>query len=276
MNNFIEQLKDSTSFCFTAKEDFIPFDEEFKNSGESLKNSLISVALKTLEGKDRAFSSCDYSKIWTALNCIELCVYYRFDFLEIKELFLFAVDLMHKAECAPNPAELCVTIHFFRMVRTFYSIVAQCYGMGDFRKWFFSEKESSSPPSLVNAFFSDVINTTRASIYCYAASFEKKQCPFYIKKIPKVLAFCDHLYGDGADAFFKKNNIDAAVKKTKLLRDVNLHNISDYLLGYYSCKTNNEKTRYIANFKNWYDNYSFAELIAVLDSFLRSQLKMHP
>ena len=92
-----------------------------------------------------------------------------------------------------------------------------------------------------------VTNTTLALwndsvLRYYGLRVEKK-----VKQSLKAMYLYDQLLGSGISDLLFKSTQDKAMKKLKAFDDVGLDALSKEILGYYSCKTGNEKKRFLTD-----------------------------
>ena len=92
-----------------------------------------------------------------------------------------------------------------------------------------------------------VTNTTLALwndsvLRYYGLRVEKK-----VKQSLKAMYLYDQLLGSGISDLLFKSTQDKAMKKLKAFDNVGLDALSKEILGYYSCKTGNEKKRFLTD-----------------------------
>ena len=66
----------------------------------------------------------------------------------------------------------------------------------------------------------------------------------------KALHLYDHITGSGIDALLLNNTKEKAEKSLRLFNDIGLDNLTEKILGFYLCKTSNEKKRFLSDIKD--------------------------
>ena len=110
-----------------------------------------------------------------------------------------------------------------------------------------------------------VANTTLALwndsvLRYYGLRVEKK-----VKQALKAMYLYDQLLGSGIADLLLKSTQDKVEKKLKTFDDVGLDTLSKEILGYYSCKTGNEKKRFLTDIEQVIEN---TDIIKSVNSFL--------
>ena len=89
--------------------------------------------------------------------------------------------------------------------------------------------------------------------------------PKKLTKAHKALYFFDHLVGTGIDELLLNNTKEKVEKKLEVLNVVGMDDLSKKILGFYLCKTGNEKRRFLSEIKEVISNVNITERI---NSFL--------
>lgn len=101
--------------------------------------------------------------------------------------------------------------------------------------------------------------------------FVFKQCGLRIEKevsqVVKVLYLYDRLVGCGVKDLLIKSTQEKAAKKLKPLCDVGLQDVADKILGFYLCRTENEKKRFLTDIEEFINGVDITER---LNDFLRN------
>lgn len=110
-----------------------------------------------------------------------------------------------------------------------------------------------------------VTNTTLALwndsvLRYYGLRVEKK-----VKQALKAMYLYDQLLGSGIADLLLKSTQDKVEKKLKTFDDVRLDTLSNKILGYYLCKTGNEKKRFLTDIEQVIEN---TDIIKSVNSFL--------
>ena len=110
-----------------------------------------------------------------------------------------------------------------------------------------------------------VTNTTLALwndsvLRYYGLRVEKK-----VKQALKAMYLYDQLLGSGISDLLLKRTQDKVEKKLKTFNDVGLDALSKEILGYYSCKTGNEKKRVLTDIEQVIEN---TDIIKSVNNFL--------
>ena len=86
-----------------------------------------------------------------------------------------------------------------------------------------------------------------------------------VKKALKAMYLYDQLLGSGISDLLLKSTQDKVEKKLKTFDDVGLDTLSKEILGYYSCKTGNEKKRFFTDIEQVIEN---TDIIKSINCFL--------
>ena len=110
-----------------------------------------------------------------------------------------------------------------------------------------------------------VTNTTLALwndsvLRYYGLGVEKK-----VKQALKAMYLYDQLLGSGISDLLLKSTQDKVEKKLKTFDDVRLDTLSNKILGYYLCKTGNEKKRFLTDIEQVIEN---TDIIKSVNCFL--------
>lgn len=110
-----------------------------------------------------------------------------------------------------------------------------------------------------------VTNTTLAiwngsTLAYYGLRVEKK-----VRQALKALYLYDRLLGSGILDLLLKNTQEKVEKKLKAFDDVGMRWLTEDILGFYACRTGNEKKRFLANIENTVGN---ADITAHVNAFL--------
>ena len=110
-----------------------------------------------------------------------------------------------------------------------------------------------------------VANTTLALwngsvLRYYGLRVEKK-----VKQALKAMYLYDQLLGSGIADLLLKSTQEKVEKKLKTFDDVRLDTLSNKILGYYLCKTGNEKKRFLTDIEQVIEN---TDIIKSVNSFL--------
>lgn len=110
-----------------------------------------------------------------------------------------------------------------------------------------------------------VANTTLALwndsvLRYYGLRVEKK-----VNQALKAMHLYDQLLGSGIADLLLKSTQDKVEKKLKTFDDVRLDTLSNKILGYYLCKTGNEKKRFLMDIEQVIEN---TDIIKSVNSFL--------
>lgn len=81
----------------------------------------------------------------------------------------------------------------------------------------------------------------------------------------KAMYFYDHILGCGINEMLLNHTKEAVDKKLKPLNDVGLHSLSEKILEFYSCKTGNEKRRFLSDIE---DVVESVDINKVVNAFL--------
>ena len=134
------------------------------------------------------------------------------------------------------------------------------------------KNSSQMEPEESQRFILDVIsqisvtNTTLAAwndftLWCYKKRADKK-----VLQVNKVLSLYDSLMGAGLKDLLTRSTAEKVAKKVKPFDDVGLQDVSSKILGFYSCKTGNEKKRFLScGIENFIE---YTDLTNVLNRFL--------
>lgn len=77
----------------------------------------------------------------------------------------------------------------------------------------------------------------------------------------KAMYLFDGLLGSGICDFLLKNSQEAAEKKLKAFTSIGLQILSERILAYYSCKTGNEKKRFLSDIESYIGDFSMIEAV---------------
>lgn len=94
----------------------------------------------------------------------------------------------------------------------------------------------------------------------YGLRVEKK-----VKQALNAMYLYDQLLGSGITDLLLKSTQDKVEKKLKTFDDVRLDTLSNKILGYYLCKTGNEKKRFLTDIEQVIEN---TDIIKSVNSFL--------
>ncbi|MBQ7380232.1 MAG: hypothetical protein IJW70_11215 [Clostridia bacterium] len=86
-----------------------------------------------------------------------------------------------------------------------------------------------------------------------------------VKQALKAMYLYDQLLGSGISDLLLKSTHDKVEKKLKPFNDVGLDALSNKILAYYSCKTGNEKKRFLTDIEQVIEN---TDIIKSVNSFL--------
>lgn len=81
----------------------------------------------------------------------------------------------------------------------------------------------------------------------------------------KAMYFYDHILGSGISEMLLNHTKEAVEKKLKPLNDVGLHSLSEKILEFYSCKTGNEKRRFLSDIEEVVES---VDINKVVNAFL--------
>lgn len=71
----------------------------------------------------------------------------------------------------------------------------------------------------------------------------------------------DHLVGNGTKDLLLNNTKEKTEKKLKPFFDVKLQYVADNILEFYTCKTGNEKKRFLADIEKFVNEIPITELV---------------
>lgn len=86
-----------------------------------------------------------------------------------------------------------------------------------------------------------------------------------VNTVIKAMYFYDHILGSGISEMLLNHTKEAVEKKLKPLNDVGLHSLSEKILEFYSCKTGNEKRRFLSDIE---DVVESVDINKVVNAFL--------
>ena len=81
----------------------------------------------------------------------------------------------------------------------------------------------------------------------------------------KAMYLHDSLLGSGIRDLLLNHSKEAVVKKLKAFDSVGLHELTERILAYYSCKTGNEKKRFLSDIENYIGDFN---IIGSINDFL--------
>ena len=111
-----------------------------------------------------------------------------------------------------------------------------------------------------------VTNTTLAVWNDFTLRCYKKRAGKKVLQVNKVLSLYDNLIGEGLKNLLTRSTAEKVAQKVKPFDDVGLQDISSKILEFYSCKTGNEKKRFLSC--GIEDFIEYTDLINKLDRFL--------
>ncbi len=77
----------------------------------------------------------------------------------------------------------------------------------------------------------------------------------------KAMYLFDGLLGSGICDLLLKNSREVAEKKLKTFTSIGLHELTERILAYYSCKTGNEKKRFLSDIENYIGDFNMIEAV---------------
>lgn len=77
----------------------------------------------------------------------------------------------------------------------------------------------------------------------------------------KAMYFHDRILGSGICDILLNNSQEATEKKLTAFTSIGLHELSERILAYYSCKTGNEKKRFLSDIENYIGDFNMIEAV---------------
>ena len=111
-----------------------------------------------------------------------------------------------------------------------------------------------------------VTNTTLAAWNYFCLKHYGEKPAKKVLQVNKVLLLYDSLIGEGLKDLLTRSTEEKVAPKVKPFDDVGLQDISSKILGFYSCKTGNEKKRFLSC--GIEDFIEYTDIINKLDRFL--------
>jgi len=111
-----------------------------------------------------------------------------------------------------------------------------------------------------------VTNTVLAGWNFFCLKKYEKRASKKVTQVDKALYLYDHLVGEGLKNLLINQTEEQVIKRLKALDDVGLQEVSQKILAFYSCKTGNEKRRFLSC--GIEDLIEYTEMIRHLNGFL--------